>query len=132
MMNLGSRILVAEDDSILRAVVVEVLHDAGYLDILEAGDGRTACRLLTEPDHIHLIVTDVNMPGAGGIEVAKWAKVHHPDAKLIFMTARPDQLDNLPFPYRFLKKPFSIDQLVDLVEKTGTFSGAAAPGAGGR
>jgi len=119
MMSFGCRILVAEDDSILRTVVVEVLHDAGYSDILEAGDGDTACRLLKSPDHIHLILTDVNMPGAGGIEVAKWAKVHHPDAKLIFITANPDQLHTLPFAYRCLEKPFTMGQLVDLVEETG-------------
>ncbi len=118
MLSFNSRILVAEDDDTIRMLVVEVLHDAGYSDVMEASDGEEACHLLDCPDGVVLIVTDINMPHASGIDIAKWGKSHHPNVRLLFMSADPGQLRSLPFPYRFLQKPFTIRQLVTAVEET--------------
>jgi CheY-like chemotaxis protein len=78
MMSLDSRILVAEDDSTTRMLLVEVMRDAGYSDFVEAGNGEEACHLLDHLDKVVLLVTDINMPHVDGIEVAIMGKVAAP------------------------------------------------------
>lgn len=63
------RVVVAEDEAIIRMDVVEILKDAGYDVVAEAGDGETAVKLVREhkPD---LVVLDVKMPVMDGIAAA--------------------------------------------------------------
>ena len=64
------RILVAEDEAIIRLDLVETLVEAGYEVVGETGRGDDALRLVEElnPD---LAILDVRMPGLDGIEVAR-------------------------------------------------------------
>ncbi|SDQ45174.1 ANTAR domain-containing response regulator [Quadrisphaera sp. DSM 44207] len=64
------RVVVAEDEAIIRLDVVEILRDAGYDVVGEAGDGESAVRLVEEtlPD---LVVMDVKMPVLDGISAAE-------------------------------------------------------------
>lgn len=64
------RVVVAEDESLIRMDIVEMLTDAGYDVVGEAGDGETAVALATDlrPD---LVVMDVKMPGIDGITAAE-------------------------------------------------------------
>lgn len=64
------RVVVAEDEALIRLDVVETLNEAGYEVVGEAGDGETAVRLATElkPD---LVVMDVKMPVLDGISAAE-------------------------------------------------------------
>lgn len=64
------RILVAEDEAIIRLDLVETLEEAGYDVIAETGRGDEALRLVDDlqPD---LAILDVRMPGLDGIEVAR-------------------------------------------------------------
>jgi two-component system, response regulator PdtaR len=64
------RVLVAEDEALIRLDLVEMLADEGYQVCGEAGDGETAVRLAEElrPD---LVVLDVKMPGLDGIAAAQ-------------------------------------------------------------
>ncbi len=64
------RVVVAEDEAIIRLDVVEILHEAGYDVVGEAGDGEAAVRLVEEhrPD---LVVMDVKMPVLDGISAAE-------------------------------------------------------------
>lgn len=63
------RVVVAEDEAIIRMDVVEILREAGYDVVAEAGDGETAVRLVREhrPD---LVVLDLKMPIMDGITAA--------------------------------------------------------------
>jgi CheY-like chemotaxis protein len=65
-------VLVAEDDPVIGMALVETLEDAGY-DVLEAQHGRDAIALIDDPDHVEQIVTNLNMPGHDGVEVASKA-----------------------------------------------------------
>lgn len=111
------RILIAEDDDLIRMIMTETLHEAGF-DVLEAGDGAEALELLEKPDNVRMIVTDINMPGVDGIELAKRAQVSHPGVPVIFASARPDLLQRRDFPdgYRFLLKPYAMRDLMAAVE----------------
>ena len=64
------RVVVAEDESLIRLDIVEILRDNGFDVVGEAGDGETAVRLATElkPD---LVVMDIRMPQLDGIEAAQ-------------------------------------------------------------
>ncbi|MDX2375416.1 response regulator [Microbacterium sp. LRZ72] len=64
------RVVVAEDESLIRLDIVEILRDNGYDVVGEAGDGETAVQLATElrPD---LVVMDVKMPIMDGISAAE-------------------------------------------------------------
>ena len=64
------RVVVAEDEAIIRLDVVEILTEAGYDVVGEAGDGEAAVRLVeeTQPD---LVVMDIKMPVLDGISAAE-------------------------------------------------------------
>ncbi len=64
------RVVVAEDEALIRLDVVETLQEAGYEVVGEAGDGETAVKLATElePD---IVVMDVKMPVLDGISAAE-------------------------------------------------------------
>lgn len=63
------RVLVAEDEALIRLDLVEMLREEGYQVVGEAGDGEEAVKLATElkPD---LVILDVKMPKLDGIEAA--------------------------------------------------------------
>ena len=64
------RVVVAEDESLIRLDIVEILRDNGFDVVGEAGDGETAVALATElrPD---LVIMDVKMPQLDGISAAE-------------------------------------------------------------
>lgn len=111
------RILIAEDEGMIRALIVDALTDAGYT-VIEAADGREALALLDRPDHVALIVTDINMPGLNGIDMARAVRRNKPDLPILFASARGDLLgaSDLPRPHEILAKPFRLDELVRRVQ----------------
>ena len=111
------RILVVEDDTIIRSLIIEALSDAGF-QILEASGGEQAIRLLHDPDSVDLVVTDLNMPDVDGVAVAIEARARHVDVPVIFVTARTDLLDHprTPLPHSRLAKPFRLSALRQAVE----------------
>jgi two-component system, response regulator PdtaR len=66
----GHRIVVAEDEALIRLDLVEMLREEGYDVVGEAGDGEEAIRLVEElrPD---VVVLDVKMPGLDGLSAAE-------------------------------------------------------------
>ena len=116
-----ARILVAEDNDIVRAFVVRALGGDGH-DLSEAVDGRSALAALSASDGgFDLLLSDVKMPGMGGIELALAADRKHPDVAIMLMTGYADQrerahgLDALV--YDVISKPFSIDQITCAVRE---------------
>jgi len=64
------RVVVAEDEAIIRLDIVEILREAGFDVVGEAGDGEAAVRLVEET-HPDLVVMDVKMPVLDGISAAE-------------------------------------------------------------
>jgi AmiR/NasT family two-component response regulator len=79
------RVVVAEDESLIRMDIVEILRDNGFEVVGEAGDGETAVALATElrPD---LVIMDVKMPQLDGISAAERLTKNH-IAPVVLLTA---------------------------------------------
>ena len=79
-------ILVVEDEVSLRTFTCSLLQKSGYT-VLEAGDGEMAIALAQRyKDPIHLLLTDMIMPGMNGPSVAERLASLHPEAKVLFMS----------------------------------------------
>jgi len=120
-------ILLAEDEAPVRALASMILTGCGYR-VMEAADGAAAVRLAAEHDGpIHLLVTDVVMPGAGGRAVAERLTEHFPKIRVIFMSGYTDDAvirhGVLREGVNFLQKPFTAVALArkvrDVLDGTG-------------
>ncbi len=126
-------ILLAEDDSQVRELASEALAASGY-SVLVAETPQAAieiCRKQNGP--IHLLLTDVIMPGLGGRDLAKQVTLIRPDLRVLFMSGYTPQailhhgeLDANTF---FLQKPFTPSQLAAKVREVLEHS-LISPGAG--
>lgn len=112
------RILVVDDEPVVREVVVETLADAGH-HVLEAPGGEAALRLLDDPDNVAALVTDLHMPGMDGVEPARRAREKRPEVSILFLSARLDVLgaSDPPRPFSHLQKPFRLDDLRNAVAR---------------
>jgi len=79
-----ARILIIDDDALLRGAIRVVLESAGY-DVIEAGDGSAALRLYREQG-ADLLLVDLFIPEPDGLEVIRAVRAEAPDAKIIAMS----------------------------------------------
>ncbi|MBI1726218.1 MAG: GAF domain-containing protein [Candidatus Rokubacteria bacterium] len=112
-------ILLVEDEADLRTLALELLQGQGYV-VLEAGDGAEALRICdAHAGPIHLMVTDVVMPGMSGTEAAARARSRRPEIRVLYMTGyTEDNIIRYGLPRsstRLLQKPFSPDTLTRAV-----------------
>jgi two-component system cell cycle sensor histidine kinase/response regulator CckA len=106
-------ILLVEDEAGLRELASDYLGSKGY-KVLSAGDSQDALRVCRDFDGpIHVMLTDVVMPGGGGPELAKVVLETRPDLRVIYMSGYTDRVlsEKLGEQATFLQKPFSLDHL---------------------
>ncbi|HEX3603762.1 MAG TPA: response regulator [Steroidobacteraceae bacterium] len=116
-----AKILIAEDDDVVREFIVRALNGDGH-DLIETADGASALDALTQSNgEFDLLLSDVKMPGVDGIELALATGRRHPDIAIMLMTGYADQrerahgLDALV--HDVLSKPFSVDQIKGAVRE---------------
>ena len=81
-----ARILIAEDDDIVREFLMRALGGDGH-DLTETTDGATALDALKKSNgKFDLLLSDVKMPGVDGIELALATRRDHPDIAIMLMT----------------------------------------------
>jgi two-component system, cell cycle sensor histidine kinase and response regulator CckA len=107
----GGTILLVEDEDNVRLPLAELLEDRGYL-VLAAPDGSAAEALAALHDGpIHLMVTDVMMPGMNGVELARTLARTRPEMRVLVATGYPDALaaegPAAGPPLSLLRKPFT-------------------------
>ncbi len=87
------RILLVEDEFLIRLTLAEVLTDEGY-DVVEAATGDEAMALLETGLTVQILLTDIQLPGLlDGYALTKQARLAIPGLPVIFMTGRPDRAD---------------------------------------
>lgn len=107
------RILVVDDDSRIRQMTADALRDHGH-DVAEADCGAEALVLLDE--HVVLMLTDVQMPGMTGPELADAAHLRYPELSVHFMSADTGAIPFEAFRGRsVLAKPFTLSELLAVV-----------------
>jgi two-component system, NtrC family, sensor kinase len=116
----GESVLVVEDDTDVRGYVVETLASLGY-KVFEAAEAEIALRLLDENPSVHLLLTDVVMPGMNGRKLAEEARLRRPDLKILYMTGYSRNAimhqGRLDIGVDLLQKPISSEQLASAVHK---------------
>jgi DNA-binding NtrC family response regulator len=113
------KILVADDDEIARDVISSLLSREGY-PVVSAKDGLDAIRLL-RIEEVKLVITDLRMPGADGIEVLKQCVRMDTDIAVVILTAYGTLDTTLEAikegAYDYLTKPFKVEEILFLAEK---------------
>ena len=105
-------VLVVEDETVVRSLIVEVLNELGY-NVIEAVDGPSGLEILQSERHIDLLVTDIGLPGLNGRQIADAALTKRRDLKILFMTGYAENaaLANgvLASGMEMITKPFAMD-----------------------
>ena len=108
------RLLLAEDDRIVRITVADALEEAGY-QVVSCADGTSAL-LALERDPFDLMLTDVRLPGVDGLALFRRARQILPDAGIVLMTAYAHAEDAVAVMREgardYLQKPFEMDELL--------------------
>jgi two-component system, response regulator PdtaR len=114
MPNAKPVILVVEDHAIIRMGAMDLVIAAGF-DALEAKDAEEAIRILESRPDVHLVFTDVNMPGSmDGIKLAHYIADRWPPVKLIVASGETViEESQLPVGARFFHKPYDESSIVE-------------------
>jgi DNA-binding response OmpR family regulator len=111
-------VLIVDDDPGVRAYVSEALRTGGFA-ILEAADGATALAIAeTSARPVEILVTDVNMPGIDGLELARRVRALSPATGVLYMSGASAEMAatwSLAAGSVFLRKPFGPDALLERV-----------------
>jgi two-component system OmpR family response regulator len=113
----GGLVLLVEDDDDSREIMAEVLTVAGHR-VRTAADGPAALRALSD-DAVEVVITDLGLPGMGGLELARAVRVRAPGVPVVLVTGWPDH-DEVERPRgrdvdAVLTKPVDPDRLVEVV-----------------
>jgi signal transduction histidine kinase len=114
----GERVLVADDDELVRAVASEMLSRAGY-EVLTAPDGEVALEIAASTA-VDLIVCDVMMPRVTGLQLLDRLRAQGNQVPVVLISGyRPDDVGDVPPDGRSatIAKPFGADELAGVVRR---------------
>jgi two-component system, chemotaxis family, chemotaxis protein CheY len=114
-----TRILLVDDDPLLRVVIVMTLETAGY-QVVEANEGSEALSILAQDPAISLVLSDINMPGMDGPTFLNKAQACYPSLPILMLSV------NSPWSWKpqmqaagargYLPKPFTTQELLRSVQ----------------
>ena len=107
------RVVVAEDEAIIRLDIVETLTEAGFDCVAQAGDGAEAVKLALElkPD---LVLMDIKMPGTDGLQAAEILAEHKIPVVLLTAFSSPELVERASAAgvFNYVVKPFNPANLI--------------------
>lgn len=112
-----ARILVVEDEALIRMLIVDTLEEAGH-SVAEAADGEAALSMMEAMDDLALVISDIRMPRIDGYELGLAIRRLRPKLPLLFITgyakeAAPQELADI----RVILKPFDSRNLESAVHQ---------------
>jgi DNA-binding NtrC family response regulator len=110
-------VLLVEDDALLRVLAADHLRGKGY-HVIQAGSVIEAATVLSSGRPVHLVFSDVDLPGAtGGLSLAVWVNTHYPHIPIILTSGvqavMPTLADQRRVP--FVPKPYDLDKVAILI-----------------
>jgi CheY-like chemotaxis protein len=109
----SGRVLLADDDELVRASTASMLVDMGF-EVVESASGQEALLKLEAGERYSLLITDYMMPDVLGTEVAEFAVRQRPGLPILLITGYADA-DGLPAHLARLTKPFRMNELAEKV-----------------
>lgn len=107
-----ARILLVEDEMLVRELAYEDLSDAGH-DVTAAGSGDEALTILRQDPDFDVLFTDIRMPGEiDGWGLAEEARQIIPELKIVYATGLNDDTARMGPGERMLSKPYRKDDLL--------------------
>ncbi|KLU05136.1 two-component response regulator [Rhodopirellula islandica] len=115
------RVLIAEDDPVLRHLLQFTLDRAG-MDVTAVADGQLAWDMIQSSEKFDALVTDHEMPALSGVELIGRVVETSPISVIVLCTAKgfeidPDKIVERPGLVSLVSKPFSPRQLVSIIEE---------------
>jgi len=105
----AATVLVVDDNEALLELLDVILCTAGYR-VFTAKNGADALRLARRIPNIDLLLSDLDMPGMRGDELATRFSHYHPQTPILFVSSSDGPIESTQ-PFEFLSKPFSITDL---------------------
>jgi CheY-like chemotaxis protein len=111
------RILIVDDDEMVRYILEAVLSGAGY-QVAEAESGEMALQMCAAA-RFPLVLMDMFMPGMGGPEALQQIREQWPETRLVLLSGAPEELQdqNQLRGIRFFPKPFDNQELLRVVRE---------------
>jgi two-component system, response regulator PdtaR len=114
-------ILIVEDEFLLRMDAADMISEAGF-EVIQAANADEAIAILTGRSDIHVVFTDIQMPGSmDGLKLARFVRDRWPPIKIVATSGHVRVGDDdLPAGSVFLRKPYRGEEIIGaLRELTG-------------
>jgi DNA-binding NtrC family response regulator len=115
-----ARVLVVDDEPLIRWSLAEALRDLGY-DVEDAADGRTACERVSQAPPFDVVLLDFRLPDSNDLRLFSRLRQLAPAARIVLMTAygTADVISEALArgAFRVLSKPFEIEHVASLVSE---------------
>ena len=117
-MSARQTVLVVKDQVFIRMAALDIVDQAGF-DAVEADGADRAIAILETRQHIHLVFTDVDMPGSmDGNKLAHYIRERWPSIMLIVVSGKTIIAgSDLPAGAKFFSKPYSDDAIAEAMVK---------------
>lgn len=119
---MSKKVLVADDSSTMRKIIIRSLQAVGVTETTEAADGNEAVDMF-KPGEFDIVLTDWNMPGKNGLEVTQEIRKQDAKVPIIMVTTEAEKgrvLEAIEAGVSdYLVKPFTADTLREKLEKHG-------------
>lgn len=117
-----SVVLIVEDEFLLRLNAAEMIGDSGF-EVVEARNADEAIAILEMRPDIHVVFTDIQMPGSmDGLKLARFVRGRWPPIKIVATSGFVNVgKDDLPEGSRFLAKPYRPEQIVTTLRELTAF-----------
>ena len=111
-------VLIVEDEFLLRMDAVDMVRNAGF-EAVEASNADEAIAILEANLNIHVVFTDIQMPGSmDGLKLARFVKDRWPPIKIVATSGRLRiGRDDLPEGGRFLPKPYTPREVISTLRE---------------
>jgi CheY-like chemotaxis protein len=111
-------VLIVEDEILLRMDAVDMIADAGF-EVVQAANADEAIAILTARTDIHVVFTDIQMPGTmDGLKLARFVRDRWPPVKIIATSGMVRVGgDDLPEGSLFFPKPYRSEQVIRAIRE---------------